>query len=210
MDASKPKQQHAYLVGDYFFDVSNLEEFFKSTIDIELAHYSVYSKDYSYGINQQLNEQQQLYEDNIDLNKLRLLKNKNGSYCLITKNKRKMTLSYLSNFDISHSQLETTPSYSSERAEFKGDKIPVKRYKNERLLTHTYFKGQLTTTSSKFSKQDAIEHEKAISDSFLKNLSSLKCKYPSSKLIAKLDNLGLSYETPLNPDDLTTLEMFEI
>ena len=210
LDASKPKQQHTYLVGNYFFDVSNLEEFFKSTIDIELAQYNVYSQDYSYGINQQLNEKQQLYEDNIDLNKLMLLKNKNKNYCLITKNKRKMTLSYLSNFDMRYSQLETTPSYSSERAEFKGDEIPVKRYKKERLLTHTYFKGELTTTSSKFSKQDAIEHEKAISDSFLKKLSSLKCKYPSNKLIAKLDNLGLSCKTPLNPDDLTTLEMFEI
>lgn len=210
MDATRPKKQHAYLVGTSFFDISNLEEFFKSTIDIELAQYSVYSQDYSYGINHQLNEQQQIYEDTLDLNKLMLLNHKNRSYCLITKNKRKMTLSYLFNFDIRNSKLESTPSYSSERAEFKGDEIPVKRYKNERLLTHTYFKGQLTTTSSKFSKQDAIEHEKAISDSFMKNLSLLKCKYPSSKLIAKLDNLGLSCEIPLNPDDLMTLEMFEI
>ena len=210
IDSNKLKKQHAYLVGNSFFDVSNLEEFFKSTIDMSLALYSVSSQDYSYGINHQLNEQHQLYEDNLDLNKLTLLRNKNRSYCLITKNKRKMTLSYLSNFDSNYSKLENTPSYTSERAEFKSDEIPVQRYKKERLLTHTYFNGQLTTTSSKFSKQDAIEHEKAISDSFMKDFSSLKCKYPSYKLIAKLDNLGLTSKIPLNPDDLIALEMFEI
>lgn len=206
----KNKASHAYLIGDTFFDVCNMEQFIKSTADASLAHYSFDATHISYGVNNQLNDHYQTYKANIDLNKVAILKRKNKDYCLMTKNKRKVTLRYLTDFHVAYSRLEEEPSYSSERAEFKGEEVPVQRYKTERLVTYTYFNGHVTSTSVKFSTADAANHEISISNRLMNNLDSVRLKYPSDQLIRKLRDLGLSYETPLNPDDLLVLKMNDI
>lgn len=78
----------------------------QSTADASLSLYSFDSSDMLYGINNQLNKHYQIYEENIDLNKVAILKRKNKDYCLITKNKRKITLSYLTDFNIRYAVLE--------------------------------------------------------------------------------------------------------
>jgi hypothetical protein len=206
----KHEASHAYLIGDTFFDVCNMEQFIKSTADASLAHYSFDSTHISYGINNQLNDHYQTYKANIDLNKVAILKRKNKDYCLMTKNKRKITLRYLTDFNVRYAVLEKDPSYSSERAEFKGNEVPVYRYKDKKMITYTYFNGQLQSTSKSFSVDEAIEHEISISNRLMNNLDSLRLKYPSDQLIRKLQDLGLSYEAPLNPDDLCVLAMIDI
>lgn len=206
----KNKACHSYLIGDTFFNVCNIEKFIQSTNDDSLSHYSFDEAHISYGINNQLNEHHQIYKANIDLNKVGVLKRKNKDYCLMTKNKRKITLSYLTNFNFRYSKLEEDPSYTSERAEFQGDEIPVKRYKDERLVTYTYFNGQVKSNSVKFSSVDAANHEITISNSVMNNLDSLRLKYPSEQLLHKLRDSGLSCEVPLNSDDLCVLAMIDI
>jgi len=206
----KNEASHSYLIGDTVFNLCNSYKFMQSTADSSLSHYSFDSSDMLYGINNQLNKHYQIYEDNIDLNKVAVLKRKNKDYCLITKNKRKITLSYLTDFNIRYAVLEKDPSYSSERAEFKGEEVPVYRYKNTKKVTYTYYNGQISSTSRFFSVDDAIEHEMSISNKLMNNLETLRLKYPSEQLIHKLQDLGISCENPLNPDDLTVLEMFEI
>ena len=206
----KHEASHVYLIGDTFFDVSNMEQFIKSTADASLAHYSFDSTYILYGINNQLHEHYQTYKANIDLNKVAILKRKNKDYCLMTKNKRKITLRYLTDFNVGYAVLEKDLSYSSERAEFQGEEVPVQRYKTERLVTYTYFNGHVTSTSVKFSTADAANHEISISNRLMNNLESVRLKYPSDQLIRKLRDLGLSYEAPLNPDNLLVLEMNDI
>lgn len=204
------KESHYYGIGDTFFEVCNLEQFFRSTSDTTLASYSFDIDDLLYGINNQLTEHHHIYKANIDLKKVILLKRNNKNYCLMTKNNRTMTLSYLADFDVQYSKLEKNASYSSERAEFKGIETPVHRYKHERLITYTYFRGQIKSTSTKFSSVEAAAHEMAISDGVMNHFNAIKLKYPSNKVLSTLRDLGLSYETPLNPDDLLVLDMSEI
>lgn len=206
----KNKASHAYLIGDTFFDVCNMEEFIKSTADASMAHYSFDSTHISYGINNQLNDHHQIYKANVDLNKVAILKRKNKDYCLMTKKKRKITLRYLTDFNIGYAVLEKDPSYSSERAEFKGDEVPVYRYKDKKMITYTYFNGQIQSTSKSFSVDEAVDHEMAISNTIMNNLELLRLKYPSYKLLHKLRDLGLSCEVPLDPDDLCVLSMIDI
>jgi hypothetical protein len=206
----KHKASHSYLMGDTFFDVCNMDQFIRSTTDASLAHYTFNDVDIAYGINNQLNDHHQNYKANIDLNKVAVLKRKHKDYCLMTKNKRQITLRYLTDFNIRYAALEKDPSYSSERAEFKGDEVPVYRYKDKKMITYTYCNGQIKSTSVKFSADDAAHHEISISNRVMNNLDSLRLKYPSDQLLNKLRDFGLSCEVPLNPDDLCVLAMIDI
>lgn len=198
----KQKEAHSYLIGDTFFNVCNLEQFFQVTADSFLTKYSFNIIDLSYGINNQLNEHHKLYRNNIDLKKIILLKRNNKNYCFITKNKRIITLSYLSDFNTRYSQLE--------KSEIEGDEIPVKFYKDSRMITYTYCHGTIISQSSKFTSIDAAEHEMAISNKVMNKFNYLKINCPSDKIITKLRDLGLSSEIPLNSDDLCVLAMIDI
>lgn len=206
----KHKESHSYLIGDTFFYVCNLDQFFQTKTDSFLTKYSFNIIDLSYGINNQLNEHHQLYINNIDLKKITLLKHNNKNYCFITKNKRIITLSYLSDFSSRYSQLEEDSKYSSDKDVIESSEIPVKFYKNSRMITYTYYHGKITTKSSKFSAIDAAEHEMAISNKVMNQFNYLKLNFPSDKVITRLIDLGLSSETPLNTDDLLILEMSKI
>jgi hypothetical protein len=206
----KHEASHIYLIGDTFFDLCNIDQFLLSTADASLAHYSFDASHISYGINNQLNEHHQIYKANIDLNKVAILKHKNKDYCLMTKKKRIITLRYLTDFNVRYAVLEKNPSYSSERAKFKGDEVPVYRYKDKKMITYTYCNGQVQSTSKSFSLDEAVEHEISISNTIMNHLDSLRLKYPSDKLLHKLRDSGLSFEVPLNPDDLCVLAMIDI
>jgi hypothetical protein len=201
---------NSYLIGNYFFNVCTLQEFIKDKTHADYERHSFNITDWSCGINNQLSQHFEIYADNINSNNILLLKQGKDKYCYIEKKKNKLVLSYLTSFDEKNTVIEQYLSYSSAWEKFCRNETPIRRYKNERLLTYTYCNGKVKKRSSKFSIDDAQQYEMGISNSVMIKLDRLKLKYPATCIIQRLASLGMACKTPLNPDDLLVLEMNDI
>lgn len=128
----------------------------------------------------------------------------------IKKENRKITLSYITNFDIDTAVLDGFLSYTSWWQKTLRNEQPLRRYQQEKLITHSYFNGKVTSKKERFTLAMVSEHEKSLTRQVNDNMQSLSVCYPSDWVINRLRELGMSFEVPLNPDDLTVLEMFDI
>jgi hypothetical protein len=86
----------------------------------------------------------------------------------------------------------------------------LRRYQQEKLITFTYFNGKIKSKKERFTLAMVSEHESSLTQQVNDNMQSLCVWHPSDLVINRLRELGMPFEVPLNPDNLTVLEMFEI
>lgn len=211
----------AYYIDDVFFNLSDLETFFlhKSVKDkpinlqfmkFNFNPYVVSEPKKFYGINNQLTEHQSFMSKQIDLSKVRVLRHDGQQYCLLKKENRQLTLSYITNFDIEKTVVDSVLTYSSWWQKIMRNETPLRRYKNEYLITYTYKKGKLTKNSERFDLNMVKNHEMEIANQVMANADYLKTHYPSASIVKRLNEFGICSDIPLSLDDLSVLEMCEI
>jgi len=106
-------------------------------------------------------------------------------FCLLNKYKQKLMLSYLP---------------------FK----TMYEDKNKELITLTYYKGKVKTTTTITITDEIKNHEMSISNTVMDKIESLKLKKPSEAILQSLRELELPTKIPLNNDDLIVLDMCNI
>ena len=221
-EMAKREKVIAYYVDGMFFELCDLETFFfnkenrQSSSQNPFVKYKSYNnygtsndKD-SYGIKGQLTADYESYVNKIDISKVFLLRHEGEQYCLLKKENRKITLSYITNFDIDTTVLDGFLSYTSWWQKTLRNEQPLHRYKQEKLITHRYFNGKITSRKERFTLAMVTDHEKSLTQQVNDHMQSLSVCYPSDWVINRLRELDMPSEVPLNPDDLTVLEMFEI
>lgn len=198
-----------YYVDNNIFHLSDFESFFTSTI-VSSPFSFLADVDTREGINDQLKGKKEFYLKHLNLENIRVLKTLDNQYCLFRKTNRVFSVSYITKFNEYTSALDESPSYSNFWQSLLNKETPLIRYKNDRLVTYTYFYGKLKKSSSKFTLDMVKEHEMSINNVIVNKLDYFKSFHPSFSVLEKLDNLGLSTDTPLNQDDLMVVDMFVV
>lgn len=221
-EMAKQEKVVAYYVDGMFFELCDLETFFfnkenrKSSDKYPFMRYnsslnfSIPADKRDYGIRGQLTEDYESYVNKIDISKVLLLRREGNQYCLLKKENRKITLSYITNFDIDTAVLDGFLSYTSWWQKTLRNEQPLRRYQQEKLITHSYFNGKIKSKKERFTLAMVSEHEMSLTKQVNDHMQSLSVCYPSDLVINRLRELGMPFEVPLNPDDLTVLEMFDI
>jgi hypothetical protein len=221
-EMAKKEKVVAYYVDGMFFDLCDLETFFfnkenrKSSGNIPFMRYnsalnfSMPADKKDYGIRGQLTDDYETYVNKIDISKVLLLRHEGEQYCLLKKENRRLTLSYITNFDINTTILDGFLSYTSWWQKTLRNEQPLRRYQQEKLITFTYFNGKIKSKKERFTLAMVAEHEMSLTRQVNDHMQSLSVCHPSDLVINSLRELGMPFEVPLNPDDLTVLEMFEI
>lgn len=192
-------QKTLYVVGDRFIYLDTVSNFYSSKINYisddprpsysmryPIASYHNYKpKEKIIGIENQLLQHYEIGLKYLNLENILMLRTDDKEYCLLEKNNRQFTLSY----------------------------IPSTLMHNEnmqKLITISYEKGKVKESVKLIIPDMLKHHEMAISNKVMDNFQMLKLTKPSKSIVDSLKSLNVSTKLPLNPDDLTVLEMFEI
>lgn len=218
---AKKEKVVAYYIDGVFFNLCDLETFFfhKAAKD-NSDPFGIHSFNFNqyrgsdpkilYGINDQLTAHQSFLSTHIDLTKIQVLRRDGQQYCLLKKENRQLTLSYITNFDIKKTVVDGVLTYSSWWQKMLRNETPLRRYKNEHLITYTYLDGKLTKKTERFDLDMVTKHEMDISNQVMTNADYLKTHYPSDFIVNRLNEFGICSDIPLSLDDLAVLEMCEI
>lgn len=199
----------SYLIGDEFFQVCNLKTFSECIHNTDKYERLTFKRDLNYGINSQLSADFQLLKKNVKIERMLVLKKKNGCYCSVTKSFKKLTFIYLDGFSSTYSEIEKTSYYDKILNYLYGKEI-VSYYARDRLVTYTYVDGNVSTKKTKFTKEMAITHQMSIMKESMKNFKNATLKYPSNEILDRFIALGLSPDLPLSADELLVLDMYDI
>lgn len=218
---AKKEKVVAYYIDGLFFNLCDLETFFfnKAAKD-KYDHFGIHSVSFNpylssesnilYGINNQLTDNQSFLSKHIDLSKVQVLRRDGQQYCLLKKENRQLTLSYITNFDINKTVVDGVLTYSSWWQKMLRNETPLRRYKNEHLITYSYIDGKLTKKTVRFDLDMVTKHEMDISNQAMENIDYLKTHYPSDFIVNRLNDFGICSDIPLSLTDLSVLEMCEI
>lgn len=220
-EISKKEKVIAYYIDGVFFNLCDLKTFFLHKAIKDKYNEFGYNKfnfnPYTntelkilYGINNQLTDNQSFLSKHIDLSKVQVLRRDGQQYCLLKKENRQLTLSYITNFDIDKTVVDGVLTYSSWWQKMLRNETPLRRYKNEHLITYTYIDGKLTKKTVRFDLDMVTKHEMDISNQAMANIDYLKTHYPSDFIVNRLNEFGICSDIPLSLDDLSVLEMCEI
>jgi hypothetical protein len=199
----------SYLVGDEFFEVCNLKTFSQCVHNTDKYERITSKNNLTYGINSQLTADFQLLKKNVKIERMLLLKKKNGCYCYVTKSFKKLTFIYLDGFSATYSKVEKTSYYDKISNYLYGKEI-VPYYARDRMVVYTYFDGNVSTEKTKFTKEIAVTHQMSIMKQAMKNFKKATLKYPSDEILDRFAALGLSPDLPLSADELLVLDMYDI
>lgn len=211
----------AYYIDGIFFNLCDLKTFFlhKAIKDkynefgynkFNFTPYTNTELKILYGINNQLTDNHSFLSKHIDLSKVQVLRRDGQQYCLLKKENRQLTLSYITNFDIEKTVVDGVLTYSSWWKKMMRNETPLRRYKNEHLITYSYIDGKLTKKTVRFDLNMVTKHEMDISNQAMANIDYLKTHYPSDFIVNRLNDFGICSDIPLSLNDLSVLEMCEI
>jgi hypothetical protein len=189
----------AYYVGDVLVYLSDIDSFYKSNVTKESAQkmrfgwmsgaYSNYVDDQSQqpvvGFQNQLFEHNEIGTKHLNLNKIHMLKTKKDQFCLFTKNKKQLLLSYVELFNVNG---QTTVN----------------------LTTLSYSKGRVNKKIKPVDFDIVKQHEMDISTGVMMHIDTFKLTHPSENIINSLHKFDISTKLPLNPDDLLILDMCQV
>jgi hypothetical protein len=189
----------AYYVGDVLIYLSDIDSFYKSNVTKESAwniRFGWMSSSYSNYVDDQAQQpvvgfQNQLFEHNeigtkhLNLNKIHILKTKKDQFCLFTKNKKQLLLSYVELFNVNG---QTT----------------------DNLTTLSYSKGRVIKKIKPVDFDIVKQHEMDISTGVMIHIDTFKLTHPSENIINSLHKFDISTKLPLNPDDLLILDMCQV
>ena len=220
-DKAKKEKVVAYYIDGLFFNLCDLETFFLNKAvndkynEFGYNKFSVNPSVYVepkilYGINNQLTDQQSFLSTHIDLTKVQVLRRDGQQYCLLKKENRRLTLSYITNFDVDKTAVDGVLTYSSWWQKMLRNETPLRRYKSEHLITYSYLDGKLTKKTERFDLDMVRKHEMDIINKVMANVDYLKTHYPSDSIIQRLNEFSICSDIPLSLDDLSVLEMCEI
>lgn len=221
-EMAKQEKVVSYYFDGMFFDLCDLETFFSNKENRKYSgktplmryhsalNFSMPADKRHYGIRGQLTDDYDSYVNKIDISKVLLLRYEGKQYCLLKKENRRLTLSYITDFDINTTVLDGFLSYTSWWQKTLRNETPLQRYKKESLITHSYFNGKFRSKKERFTLAMVSEHEISLTRQVNDHMQSLSVCYPSELVIDRLRELGMPFKVPLNPDDLTVLDMFEI
>jgi len=186
----------SYLVDGNLFDISNIDSFYSSKINHSsmprVTAWMMFNNincqsDKTIGFDNQLFKHNENISKCLNLEDIWLLRTENKEFCLFEKNRKHLTLSYI-----------TRPRMNSSED------------KKEIMVTLTYHKGKIKKKTQILIPDESKRHEMAISNQVMVNIDTLRLTKPSKSILDRLRSLEISTNLPLNPDDLTVLDMFEI
>lgn len=189
----------SYYVGDVLVYLSDIDSFYKSNFTKESAQkmrFGWMAGAYSHCVDDQSQQpvvgfQNQLFEHNeigtkhLNLNKINIFKTKKDQFCLFTKNKKQLLLSYVDLFNVNGQA-------------------------TAHLTTLSYSKGRVNKKIKSVAFDIVKQHEMDISTRVMMHIDKFKLTHPSDNIISSLQKFDISTKLPLNPDDLCVLAMIDI
>lgn len=189
-------QKVTYIADGAFFYLSNLHDFYNqkthsssprvfSGLMFSPNIWNYFKSEITVGVKNQLFDHHSVGVKYLNLKKIWVLRTDDREFCLLLRNKREFTLSYI-----------THTRYGSKKCE-------------EFIQLH-YSKGKFRKKNNLVTDEAIQQHEMAISSQLMDRIEVLKLKKPSVEIIQRLSNLEMPTKLPLNPDDLIVLDMFEV
>lgn len=188
-----------YYVGDVLIYLSDIDSFYKNNVTKQstqnMRFVWMYSACTNYvgdqsqqpivGFQNQLFEHNEIVTKHLNLNKIHMLKTKKDQFCLFSKNKKQLMLSY-----VEHSG--------------------INGYITDHLATLRYSKGRVTKKIKPVVFDIVKQHEMDISTGVMMHIDTFKLTHPSDNIINSLHKFDISTKIPLNPDDLLILDMCQV
>jgi len=191
-----------YMIGEYFFAVSNLKNYLDLVIDS-----SKFGGLVSLGIDNQLNEEIPLYKKYLNTSNVLMLSRSSVSYCHIKRERRKLMIVYFDNFHDRSAECKVDSSFIKFINILKYGK---QFYRISRMVSVTWHKGKVTTQQSLFDQVLAKKHEKDVSNMVKDEFDVLQLKHPSKTILNTLSDIGLQASLPLSRETLTVVDMYQI
>lgn len=188
-----------YCVGDVLIYLSDIDSFYKNNVTKQSTQnmrfgwlssaYSNYVDDQSQkpvvGFQNQLFEHNEIGTKHLNLNKIHMLKTKKDQFCLFSKNKKQLMLSYI------------------EHSNINGHIV-------DNLATLRYSKGRVHKNIKSVAFDTVKQHEMDISTGVMMHIDTFKLTHPSVDIINSLQKFDISTKLPLNADDLLILDMCQL